>query len=313
MASKPDRPAESLIQDVRAFNRTVTRRLGALDESFLGCGISLGKARILFEVRRGVTEVRRLREAFDLDSGQMSRLLRALEQRGLLRTSVAENDARARSVSLTRAGRAKLDELDRKSDDGVRSWLTPLGATARQQMLEAMGTILRLLRASELSIEIEDPRSDDARISFERYSEELATRFEAGFDPGLAKTAPPEELEPPRGLLLLARTPAPEAAGAASNGSGVLGCVGLRIDPRGRVAEVKRLWVAADARGLGLGRRLLEAVEEHARRAGVERVRLETNRSLTEAQALYRASGYRSIPLFDDEPYAHFAFEKRLT
>jgi DNA-binding MarR family transcriptional regulator/GNAT superfamily N-acetyltransferase len=307
----PPTTAEATIQDVRAFNRTVTRRLGALDESFLGCGISLGKARILFEVRRGMTEVRRLRAAFDLDSGQMSRLLRALEQRGLLRTSVAPQDARARTVALTRAGRAKLEELDRKSDDGARSWLAPLAPAARAQLIEAMATIVRLLRVSDVSIALEDPRSDDARQSFERYAEELAARFEAGFDPALARTAPPEELEAPRGLLLVARAPAPDTALVAP-ASDVLGCVGLRLDRRHRLGEVKRLWVAADARGLGLGRRLLEAVEEEARRAGVDRLRLETNRALTEAQALYRASGYRAIPLFDDEPYAHFAFEKDL-
>ena len=72
------------------------------------------------------------------------------------------------------------------------------------------------------------------------------------------------------------------------------------------------MWVSADARGLGLGRRLLVEMERHAREAGVTVLRLETNSSLTEAIALYRSSGYQEVPAFNDEPYAHHWFEKRL-
>lgn len=318
-------PHDEVVREIRHFNRTITRRLGALQESFLGCGVSLGRARLLFEVGAGLVEVRRLREKLDLDSGQMSRLLRSLERGGLIRTSVDRTDARARTLALTPAGRAKLDELDRKSNQGALTWLAPLGARAQMQLREAMATVLRLLQASEISIEIEDPRSDAARACFMRYARELEVRFEAGFDPERAKTANPEEIEPPNGFLLLARVPDRLGAGelaepsddsAASDPSDrsatAIGCVGLRLDHERRVGEIKRMWVSADARGIGLGRRLLEAVEQRARRLGVERLRLETNRTLIEAQALYRASGYREIPLFDDEPYAHLAFEKEL-
>jgi DNA-binding MarR family transcriptional regulator len=318
-------PPDDLVREIRHFNRTITRRLGALRESFLGCGVSLSKARLLFEVGGGLVEVRRLREKLDLDSGQMSRLLRSLERGGLIRTSVDRADARARTLALTLAGRAKLDELDRKSNLGALSWLAPLGAAAQGQLRDAMATVLRLLQASELSIEVEDPHSAAARACFAQYARELEIRFEAGFDPGRAKTASPEEIEPPNGFLLLAR--APDGLGASelaepsdrSGGSDpsdrsapAIGCVALRLDEGRRVGEIKRMWVCADARGIGLGRRLLEALEHRARDLGVERLRLETNRTLIEAHALYRASGYREIPLFDDEPYAHLAFEKRL-
>ena len=311
-----------LIADIRVFNRTITRRLGALDESFLGCGLSLGKARLLFEARRGATGVRRLRERLDLDPGQTSRLLRSLEQKGLIRTAVDRADGRARTVSLTRAGRAKVEELDLKSDDGVREWLAPLSAPKQLQLREAMTTILQMLRASEVSIAVDDPRSDDAQWAFDAYARELERRFEGGFDPLLGRTAMPEEIEPPHGFLLIARVPATDdiddiddiadAGRGVERATSVIGCVALRIGPAPTVGEIKRMWVADAARGLGLGRRLLEELEARAREMGVERLRLETNRSLVEAQALYRASGYREIPVFDDEPYAHLAFEKAL-
>src|SRR5262245_47325517 len=110
------------IAHIRHFNRIITRRLGALDGSFLGSGVSLGKARLLYEIANGMVEVQRLRAKLDLDSGQMSRMLRALETQGLIVTAVNPADARARVLELTRAGRAKLAELERRTEEGVRSW-----------------------------------------------------------------------------------------------------------------------------------------------------------------------------------------------
>ena len=77
-------------------------------------------------------------------------------------------------------------------------------------------------------------------------------------------------------------------------------------------ADAKRMWVAPSARGLGLGRRLLAELERHARDAGVRTLRLDTNRALTEAIALYRAAGYEEIPRFNDEPHAQHWFAKSL-
>jgi len=90
-----------------------------------------------------------------------------------------------------------------------------------------------------------------------------------------------------------------------------VGCGALKFHGRAP-AELKRMWVSRDARGLGLGRRLLAELERHAIASGVKVVRLETNRTLKEAIALYRSSGYREVPRFNDEPYAHHWFEKRL-
>jgi ribosomal protein S18 acetylase RimI-like enzyme len=121
-----------------------------------------------------------------------------------------------------------------------------------------------------------------------------------GFDPRVARHVGPQDMRPPRGAFLLARL----------RGRPV-GCVVLWLSP-GRPAEMKRMWVAPEARGLGLGRRLLAEVESRAAKAGAKVLRLDTNRVLVEAIALYRRSGFVEVPPFNDEPHAHHWFEKRL-
>jgi ribosomal protein S18 acetylase RimI-like enzyme len=157
-----------------------------------------------------------------------------------------------------------------------------------------------LLNASLVQIAIEDPTSQEARWCFEQYFAELAERFEAGFDPSPSLPADAAELKSPSGVLLLARM----------RGQAV-GCGALKLHSDAP-AELKRMWVSRDARGLGVGRRLLIELEGHARAAGATVVHLETNRTLTEAISLYRSSGYLEVVAFNDEPYADHWFEKVL-
>ena len=142
-----------------------------------------------------------------------------------------------------------------------------------------------------------DPDSPEARACLAAYFAELAARFPGGFDPG--PPGDPGLYRPPRGLFLLAADPAP------------LACVALAIDGPAR-GEVKRLWIAPPARGQGLGRRMMQAVEDGARAMGLTWLRLDTNATLTEALALYRRSGWTEIPRYNDNPYAQAWFEKRL-
>jgi ribosomal protein S18 acetylase RimI-like enzyme len=169
-----------------------------------------------------------------------------------------------------------------------------------------MAEVERLLAASMVSIDACDPAHRYARTSLDSYFAELAARFEHGFDVGQASPDAPSDLVPPKGLLLVA-TLAGEAVGC-----GVL----RHHDLRAGVpvwSEIKRLWVSPSVRGIGLGRRLLAALEQRAASAGAPVARLDTNRVLTEAIAMYRAEGYREIAPFNDNPYAHHWFEKRLT
>jgi GNAT superfamily N-acetyltransferase len=145
----------------------------------------------------------------------------------------------------------------------------------------------------------EDPTSADAIWCFEQYSAELNARFEAGFDRSRSISADARELLPPRGALVI----------AWSRGRPV-GCGALKFAGK-QTAELKRMWIAPAVRGLGVGRRMLNELERLASKRGIRLLRLETNRTLKEAIALYRGSGYVEVGAFNAEPYAHHWFEKR--
>ncbi len=155
--------------------------------------------------------------------------------------------------------------------------------------------------ASVVQVAAVGPREPAARFCLNAYFAELAERFESGFDPARSIPAEDAELTPPAGLLLV----------ATLDGEPV-GCGALKLHP-GAAAEIKRMWISPAVRGRGLGRLMLTELEDRARAAGARMTRLETNGALTEAIALYRASGYREVPAFNEEPYAHHWFEKVLT
>jgi len=278
------------ISRVRSFNRIATERAGALDDHFLGRHRPLGQARLLWEIGRDGAEVRELRARLGLDSGYASRLLRALVDDGLVTVTPDATDGRVRRARLSARGEREWDALESRSEEFAASLLEPLSTRQRGELVEAMQTVERLLTASLIVVAEEDPEGAGARWCLAQYFAELEER-----DP--LKSIPAGAAA---GVFLVARL-----RGAP------VGCGGLKLhgtDP----AEIKRMWVSPSVRGVGLGRRLLVELEERARAAGVSTARLETNRNLGEAISLYRASGYREVPPFNDEPYAHHWFEKRL-
>ena len=288
------------VDQVRRFNRVLTQRIGALSEEYLGRSRPLGASRVLWEIGRGGADVRAIRDRLELDSGYLSRLLRRLEAEHLIVVEPDAVDRRARVARLTEAGATETAELDRRSDELARSLLAPLSPGQRKSLVEAMSTVERLLTAGLVQIAIEDPTTDAARFCLTSYFAELDARFDAGFDPEQSISATAAELVEPAGLLLIARL-----------GGEPVGCGALKLHGRAP-AELKRMWVSPSARGLGVGRRILDALEQHARDRGVRTVRLETNRALREAIGLYRASGYAEVAAFNTEPYADHWFSKRL-
>ncbi|HEY7122813.1 MAG TPA: helix-turn-helix domain-containing GNAT family N-acetyltransferase [Ktedonobacterales bacterium] len=288
------------IQQVRSFNRIVTERVGALNDHFLGRDHPLGEARLLWEIGTEGAEIRALRSRLGLDSAYVSRLLRSLEGQNLVEVKASTADKRVRYAYLTKAGRKERAELDRRAEEFARSLLVPLSDGQRTRLAAAMKEVERLLTASLVNISIEDPANADAQWCIGQYFAELNTRFNAGFDPTLGISAHPHELTPPAGLLLVARLRQEP-----------VGCGGLKLHANAP-AELKRMWVAPQVRGLGLGQRLLQELERHAREAGVTVLHLETNGTLTEAINMYRRSGYQEVAAFNDEPYAHHWFEKRV-
>src|SRR5437660_11019899 len=148
---------------IRAFNRTVTERIGALDEAYLGGGRPLGETRLLWEIGPEGRPVRDLRRRLGLDAGYASRMLRALERDGLVVVEPSRRDGRVRRARLAPRGRPGRERLDRRSDDLVRSMLQPLDERQRERLLAAAAEAERLLRASMIEIDPADPAERDAR------------------------------------------------------------------------------------------------------------------------------------------------------
>jgi len=288
------------IHQVRRFNRVVTQRIGALEESYLRRGRPLGEARLVFEIGTHGADVRALRGKLGLDSGYLSRLLRSLEAQGLILVDKQTNDGRVRRVGLTPKGRAEFAAYDDLSDDLAKSILAPLEATQRARLVAAMADIEQLIHVHAVEVRVEAPDSQDARWCLQEYFRELAARFETGFDPSKSNPAHDEDMTPPAGFFVVARL----------DGQPV-GCGALKL--KGQAAgEIKRMWTAQSARGRGVARKVLRTLEATARECGLKSLRLETNRTLTEAQALYRQEGYQEVDAFNEEPYAHHWFEKHL-
>lgn len=278
------------IAQVRSFNRLVTRQVGALNDRYFGRR-PLGELRVLFEIGLDGATPRDVRARLGLDSGYVSRMVRALERDGLVEQRPDEVDGRTKRLTLTGAGRSELRELDRISDGMAASVLDPLTTGERERLLAAQAEVRRLLAVSMVSIAPEDPSSADARWCIGHYFAELRERFEDSFEP---------EPTPPFESFLVARLSGqPAGCGAV-----------LTVGPG--VAEIKRMWVDRPHRGMGIGARLLDALEHQAAALGHRRVLLDTNRSLAEAQAMYGSRGYAATSRYNDNPYADFWFEKHL-
>lgn len=279
------------VETVRRFNRTYTRRIGALDESFLGLGLPLGAARLMWEVGEGAG-VAALRERLGLDSGYLSRLLRDLEARGLATTTPDPADRRRRTVVLTAEGTALRRRLDDRSDDLAARLVAPLTQRQRDRLAEALATADLLVRAATVDLREVDPTGGPAREAMGRYFAELDARLPGGFDAG--------DPAPPDTFTL-----------ATSDGVAVA-CGGVQqIAPA--TDEIKRMWVDPGWRGAGLGARLLRHLEDVARRRGAGVVRLDTHGTLEEAIAMYERSGYHRIERYNDNLYAEVFFEKSLS
>ena len=220
------------IQHVRRFNRTVTQRIGALSDNYLSRQRPLGASRLLWEIEPDGSDARSLRTRLDLDSGYLSRLLRMLENEGLVTVEPHADDQRVRLVRLTDAGHAERAEIDRRSDELAHSLLSPLDARSQQRLVEAMATVERLLTAGLVDVRIVEPSSEDAQFCIRSYFAELDKRFDNGFDLEISKSADVTEFVEPTGLLLVAYLH-----------DEPIGCGALRFYGA-EGTDVKRMWVA---------------------------------------------------------------------
>jgi len=276
------------------------QRMAQLDDRGLARHRPLAAARLLYEIGPDGCEVRTLRTRLGLDSDRASHLLSALKADGMVELVAGRLDRRVRTARLTPAGLAERKAIDEASDALVESLLRRLNARQQKRLVDAMADVERLLTAAMVDMRPVDPLHPDARHCVRAYVAELNRRSDSGYDPSKGVSAEPHELRPPAGVFLVASLHRePVACGAVKHHADA-------------ASEIKRMWVAESVRGLGLGRRLLARLETEAIRSGATAARLETNGALTEAIGLYRAAGYREVPAFNDEPFAHHWFEKTL-
>lgn len=268
-----------------------------MDTSFLGRGRPLGAARVLNAIGHGRADVADIRAYLGLDSGLMSRLLRGLEDEGLIETVPSADDARRRVARLTAAGEREFRAYETLSDTRAEAILAR--HPHPDALVAAMDIVSVALGRERIVLEEVHPRIETALYCLGEYYAELARRFERGFDVSLSRDPDAEDMVRPRGTFLVAML------------DGLpLGCVGLKGGSE--FAEVKRLWIAPAARGFGLAKRLMIAVEDAARDLGIPCLRLDTNSALPEAVQLYRRTGWTEIERFNDDPYPDFFFEKHL-
>jgi GNAT superfamily N-acetyltransferase len=206
-----------------------------------------------------------------------------------------------RVARLTGRGRTERALIDERSDELAASLLAELDAGQRAELLAAMRTVERLIGTADVELRRVDPESPDAQRCLRAYVAELNRRApERGFDPRRGATAEPHEVRPPHGAFVV-----------AYRRDEAIGCGAVKHHP-GELTDIKRMWLAESARGLGLGRRILEHLEGLAREHGSREAHIETSDVLPEAVALYESAGYAEVAPFNDEPFADRWFTKPL-
>ena len=288
----------SRIAAVRAFNRFYTRRLGMLGSGLLGTAHPLPQARVLYELgQRPVTAVADLRSALDLDAGYLSRLLTSLETDGLVLRKRAESDGRRQEVRLTDEGVNAFEQLDERSKAEIGGLLERLTDPDQRRVLAAMHALedawdqsprprtftLRAPRAGDLGWVIQRHGAlYEREYGFDQTFEALVAKIVAGYAE--------------RGDAARERAWIADVVGEPA------GCVFcMRKDDA--TAQLRLLLVEPDARGMGVGARLVEQCVQFAEQAGYTSMTLWTQSILEEAHRLYERAGFQ---LTEQDPHRSF-------
>jgi len=295
------RPPRASIEAVRSFNRFYTRHIGVLQERLLRTPFSLAEARILYELgtRKSVI-ARQLQRDLDLDFGYLSRILSSLEKRRLIRRARSADDGRQQILTLRAAGRTAFKSLDRRSRDEIGKMLEPLSAARQRELLGAMSSIKGLLEPrdeprSPDGITLRPHRPGDMGWVVERHGSLYASEY--GWD---------ERFE---GIVAGIVSDFIRNFDAKSDSCWIAELEGRRVGSvflvRKNVttAKLRLLLVEPEARGLGLGSRLVDECISFARNAGYGKVTLWTNSILHSARRIYETRGFR---LAKEEPHALF-------
>jgi len=276
---------------VRAFNRFYTRLVGALDEHLLGSGFSLPEARLVYELAtRGKTTAAAIAAELSLDPGYLSRLLRTLSERGVVDRLASESDGRQTMLSLSAAGRASFAPLEQKSNEAVGALLSPLSADTRRRVVAAMGTISRALAPAQKSppaIILRRHQPGDIGWIIHRQGTLYAEEY--GWDETY------EALVAEILSTFVKNFDARRERAWIAEIEGVIAGSVFLVRQSDEIAKLRLLYVEPEARGLGLGRRLVDECIAFARGTGYRTLTLWTNDVLSAARHIYESAGFRLI------------------
>lgn len=288
----PAPSAAAHIQAVRNFNRFYTQRIGVLDP-YLGSDLSLTEVRVLYELaHRDQPTASELGRDLALDAGYLSRILRRFESKGWLARVPSVADARQSLLALTEAGHKVFAPLQQQSRDEAAALLATLGAGDRQQLVNAMGTVQRLLaRATEpaptRTIVLRDPKPGDMGWVVQQHGEIYAHEYgwNSEFEALVANIV---------SKYLKDFQPDSEKCWIAELDGERVGAVFV-VRKTASVAQLRMLILNRQARGLGLGGRLVDECIQFARSKGYKKMQLWTNSGLDAARALYAKRGFRLL------------------
>jgi DNA-binding MarR family transcriptional regulator/N-acetylglutamate synthase-like GNAT family acetyltransferase len=281
----------SPVEAVRAFNRFYTRRIGALGEHHLDSPFSLTEMRVLYELaHRDGPAAADLGRDLGLDAGYLSRILRRFESRGLLARAASTADARQRLLRLTRKGRTAFAPLEERARGEVQALLEGVPTSGRRDVVEAMGTISRLLGEPAAEREpylLRGHQPGDMGWVVHRHGALYAREwgYDHRFEALVARICAD---------FLEQFDPTGERCWIAERRGEIVGSVFV-VRQSKTVAKLRLLLVEPSARGLGIGRRLIDECVRFARDAGYRRLTLWTQSELGAARRLYRAAGFRCV------------------
>ncbi len=279
-----------------AFNRGYTARMGLLSRDYLGSGLNLTEMRVLYELaHRDTATARVLATDLDMDEGYLSRVLARFGRKGWVVREVAAHDARQRVLRLTDAGRAALVPLEQKSRADMAARLSDLPAGALDRAVSALEQAADALRADAPAVVLRQLAIGDAGWLIQQHAEIYAGEegFDASFEPLVADILSDH---------MRNRDPACERAWIAARGPERLGSI-FCVREDATTAKLRLFLLVPDARGLGLGKRLIRTCIAYARDKGYARMRLWTHASHRAACALYAAHGF---DLTDSRPVRSF-------
>ncbi len=288
---------------VRRFTRFYTRQIGLLNDGLLKSPYSLAESRVLYEVaNRDEVAASDLTRDLGLDAGYLSRMLRGFEDRGLIARSPSQTDARRQMLTLTEAGRDAFADLNKASADQVEAMLAAIPVAERRKLLSSMATIERLLGNGETPPEpiiLRPHKPGDMGWVVHRHGALYAREYgwDETFEPMVADVV---------ASFIRNFDPKRERCWIAERGGEILGSIFL-VRQDDETAKLRLLYVEPEARGTGLGRRLVSECLAFARSAGYRKVVLWTNDCLDAARKIYLDEGFRLV-----EEEKHHSFGKDL-